>query len=556
MDLSIARGFRDSMLSDAERLEEISNRVAALFASRSYRLISTPLVEKSFVFENFKSPELNGDNSDLFRLIDTDGELLSLKADVTLPIARVVATRFKELEPPFRLRYSTEVYREQEMLRATPRASRQAGVEFIGDSSIEADVELLVLAFDALISLGIDAATIHLSDAGILNALIADLDDVEFGDEWRAQALSFAHRGNFVGLRDLVKNSSLNEEYEQVFMLLTSVGGGLEALMSCLTLLRGLKSQERATEAASRLLELYERPELAAFKDRLKIDLSLMRDFSYYTGFVFEIYAPSFAFSLGGGGRYDATLRRFGRDLPAAGFMLALDDISKYLSIQAPREERPLRIAIPKGALFADSLKCLEAAGLNVDALKDADRVLFLKAPGLEFVIAKPSDVAIYVANGAADCGIGGKDILIEADYPLLELVDLDFGACRFVVAAEQSEMRSLEELAIDKGVVRVASKYPRTTSSFFNSRGVQADVIKLNGNIEVAALIGISDLIVDITATGKTLRDNNLKIMNEILSSTARFVANPARARADERIAKLCQAMQANLKGRRNDSD
>lgn len=548
MDLGVARGFRDSMLGEAEELEQISTTLSTLFAERSYRLINTPLVEKNFVFENFLGSSSNGDTSNLFRLMDSDGELLSLKADVTLPIARVVASRFKDLKPPFRLRYNTTVYREQEVLRAEPRAIRQAGVEFIGDSSIKTDVELLCLAFEACDKLGLDSASIHLSHAGIFNLLVSDIPDTLVDESWRTAILNAAHRGNFVGVNELVAQANLGYDYAELFEVLTSIGSGIAGLYEAKGLLSGIPEQERATKAALRLLEIYDDPALATYRERLKIDLSVMRDFSYYTGFVFEILVPNQAFSIGGGGRYDSTLVRFGRDLPAAGFMFALEDVQKC--IRKPKSaDRPLRIAVPKGALFADSARFLEAAGLDVETLKNADRVLVIKAEGVEYIMAKPSDVAIYVANGAADCGFGGKDILIEADYPLLELVDLKFGACRFVVAAPNDETRSLDELAIDKGVVRVASKYPRTTTRFFNNSGIQADVIKLNGNIEVAALIGISDLIVDITATGKTLRDNNLKIMSEMYSSTARFVANPALARVDERIAKLCESLRDTVK-------
>lgn len=546
MDLGVARGFRDSMSSEAEKIECLNTKLSELFASRNYRLISTPLLEKAYVFENCKD-EAESNSQNLIRLVDTGGDLLSLKSDVTLPIARVVATRFKDIEPPFRLRYSTEVYREQEMLRAESRAIKQTGVEFIGDSSLKADVELLVLAFEALDRLGLRSSRIHINNAGIFNSLVSNICDASITVAWRSELLRFAHQGNFVGVGNLVRQAKLGSEYEQLFELLTTIAGGAPDILKCKQILSGLDGQTQAKQATDRLLEIINHEQLTQYQSRLVADLSIMRDFSYYTGFIFDIFDQNHSSALGGGGRYDATLLRFGRDLPAAGFMLTLNDVLECLKSKGETDSenpQPLRIAIPKGSLFTDAVACLEQVGFDVEPLKDADRVLVVKGKGVEYIIAKPSDVAIYVAKGAADCGIGGKDVLIEADYPLLELVDLSFGACRFVVAGLESEMRTLKELAIDKGVIRVASKYPRTTTRFFDAQGIQADVIKLNGNIEVAPLIGIADLVVDITATGKTLSDNNLKILSEVAESTARFVANPACARSDQRISELRKSM------------
>ena len=200
----------------------------------------------------------------------------------------------------------------------------------------------------------------------------------------------------------------------------------------------------------------------------------------------------------------------------------------------------PLRIAVPKGLLFDGTVDLLERAGYDVEALRNPGRQLTITTEQAQFVISKPTDVAIYVATGAADCGIGGRDILVEADYPLLELVDMRYGACKFVVAQPESASPSLSERAIQQGVVRVATKYPRLTQRFFDERGIQVDIVKLNGNIELAPLIGIADVIVDLTATGTTLKQNNLAVVEDVLASTARFVANPASARTDSRVTEL----------------
>lgn len=202
-----------------------------------------------------------------------------------------------------------------------------------------------------------------------------------------------------------------------------------------------------------------------------------------------------------------------------------------------------LRVAVPKGALFSDSVKYLEAAGLAIADLASPGRKLIIEAAEVAYIIAKPTDVPVYVAYGAADCGIAGRDVLVEAGLDVVEMVDLGFGGCRFVVAGrERSE--DLDERYRRVGVLRVATKYPRIAQAHFDEAGIQVEIVKLNGNIELAPLIGISDVIVDITATGTTLRHNGLTVLEDVLPSTARFIGNPAAVRTDTRVVTLADRL------------
>lgn len=197
----------------------------------------------------------------------------------------------------------------------------------------------------------------------------------------------------------------------------------------------------------------------------------------------------------------------------------------------AVSDER-LRFAIPKGVLLADSIRALERIGIDTGELSDAGRQLVIDTPNFEFIIGKPSDIPIYVASGAADVGIAGKDVLVELELDVVEMVDLGFGACRFVVAEPENAHASIEEQYAHLGVIRVATKYPRIAERYFAGRGLQVEIVKLNGNIEIAPLIGIADQIVDITQTGTTLRENHLRIVDEVMGSSARFIANPVSLR------------------------
>lgn len=203
-----------------------------------------------------------------------------------------------------------------------------------------------------------------------------------------------------------------------------------------------------------------------------------------------------------------------------------------------------VRIAIPKGALFADSVAALAGAGLDTRGLAEAGRQLVVSTSDADYIIAKPTDVPVYVAYGAADCGIAGRDVLVEAGLEVVELLDLGFGGCRFVVA-QMEDAPPLEERYRHFGVVRVATKYPRIAAAHFEERGVQVELVKLNGNIELAPMIGIADVIVDITATGTTLKENRLEIVEDVLPSTARFIGNPVAVRTDPRVLELAGMLE-----------
>ncbi len=210
-------------------------------------------------------------------------------------------------------------------------------------------------------------------------------------------------------------------------------------------------------------------------------------------------------------------------------------------------DRRLLRMALPKGSLYDGSVALLRDAGLDVTGLEDPGRQLTVRAGGVEYIIGKPTDIPVYVAYGGVDVAIAGKDVVLEADLEIAELVDLGFGACRFVVAEPQDAQHTVAELYRHLGVIRVATKYPRITDAHYASRGLQVELVKLSGNIELAPLIGLADQIVDITATGRTLAENRLRIVEDVLASTARFVANPVSLKTDsQRITALAAAMAA----------
>jgi ATP phosphoribosyltransferase regulatory subunit len=206
-----------------------------------------------------------------------------------------------------------------------------------------------------------------------------------------------------------------------------------------------------------------------------------------------------------------------------------------------------LRMAVPKGALFEGTISLLVAAGVGVGALAHPGRQLIIDTDSMRFIICKPTDIPAYVAYGAADVAVSGADVLAEAGLDVVELADLGFGRCRFVVAEREGASEEVERSYRRLGVIRVATKYPRVAEAYFAARGVQVELVKLHGNIELAPLVGLADQVVDITATGTTLRENGLRIVDEVMESSARFIANPVSMRIDaERVTGLAERLRA----------
>lgn len=202
-----------------------------------------------------------------------------------------------------------------------------------------------------------------------------------------------------------------------------------------------------------------------------------------------------------------------------------------------------LNIALPKGRLGEKVYAMFEAAGFDCPAIRENNRKLVFEneASGVRYFWVKPSDVAIYVERGAADVGVAGKDILLEYRPDVYELLDLGVGVCRMAVAAPRDFRDD------PRRVLRVATKFPRIAADYYAGRGRQIDVIRLNGSIELAPILGLSDVIVDIVETGTTLRENDLAVVADIVPVSARLIANKAAYQfKQEAVARLQAALSA----------
>ncbi len=205
-----------------------------------------------------------------------------------------------------------------------------------------------------------------------------------------------------------------------------------------------------------------------------------------------------------------------------------------------------LNIVLPKGRLGEKVYDCLEKAGYACPELRDGGRKLIFENPeaGVRYFWVKPSDVAIYVERGVADVGVAGKDILLEYRPDVYELLDLGFGKCRMAVAAKKDFRDD------PRRTLTVATKFTHIARSYYASKGRDIDIIHLNGSIEIAPILGLSDVIVDIVETGATLKENNLEVFETVVPISARLIANKAgytfqKDRIDEMVRRMAAQLE-----------
>jgi ATP phosphoribosyltransferase len=216
-----------------------------------------------------------------------------------------------------------------------------------------------------------------------------------------------------------------------------------------------------------------------------------------------------------------------------------------------------ITFALPKGRLFTVVRPLLQEAGLVRAQMEDGGRRLISvdEEAGLRYLICRPADVPTFVENGAADLGIAGKDVILEQGKEICELLDLKVGACRFVVAVpadrKQDFAAGLSGYVARYGQLRVATKFPRVAQDYLYSQGLPGEIIKLSGNVELAPLVGLAEVIIDLVSSGRTLKENNLVTVAEITGATARLVANRVAYRLKyERLAGIVTAIKTVLSG------
>ena len=448
---------------------------------------------------------------------DLDGRLLALKPDVTLSIAKTAQPAPGET---LRYYYHENVYRPSAESHTFKEIS-QMGLEMLGAVG-EAQVQQAVcLAARSLDALGADWV-LEVSHMGYLFGLF---DALGVPDAARAKLLEKLREKNAHELRAAAGAAGLADAAADILCSVLSLCGSYaDTLAKAAALCRN-----DAMRAAVAELEALAVP-LEKAGGVIRLDMTLAGEMEYYNGLVFQGYLKALPRPLLKGGRYDLLMQKFTPGAGAIGFAVYLDELDRLSAPLPPVQKNStdrvmLNVALPKGRLGDKVYHLLAGIGYGCPEDYNATRKLVVEnsEAGIRYFLVKPSDVAIYVEHGAADVGIVGKDILTEASADVYELLDTGLGKCRMCVAAPAYYQDDPSR------PVRVATKFVNIAKRYSASMGRDIDIIKLNGSIELAPILGLSDVIVDIVETGTTLRENGLRVVTEFMPISARFIANKA---------------------------
>jgi ATP phosphoribosyltransferase regulatory subunit len=320
MSHSIPPGTRDVLPDEMRELRAISARIRAEFERARYGEVHTPALEYEEVLRRGEERAAGA----RYRTFDEQGDVLALRSDMTIPIARVVATRYADAEPPLRFCYFAHAWRATGRGVGEPREFLQAGIELLGPAAPEGDAEVLALTIAALDEAGLRRHRVGVGDGSLYRSLLAALD---VPAQEHLPLLECLSRRDLVALEmRIARLPGLGEHERELLVGLPELRGGPEVLE---------RADGPVADAVEGLRALHELLAERGVADRVIFDLGLVRELGYYTGAVFEVYDPAVGFALGGGGRYDDLLGRFGRQLPACGIGL---DVQRIHMAQAAEE--------------------------------------------------------------------------------------------------------------------------------------------------------------------------------------------------------------------------
>ena len=482
---------------------------------------------KQFKMSKFEEYDLYSKNKDflvsegVITFTDTDGRLLALKPDVTLSIIK----SSKDGDALGKYFYDENVYRISKDSHSY-KEIRQTGLECIGKVDTAAIREVLSLAQKSLGLIFADYK-LSLSSVTLVEALLA-----EYGVKREDYPVFY----EALKERNLALLSTVAEgEGQAALSLLFRVEKDYRDALSQLCAVANSEESKAALAALSAILEGFS-PLCVA------LDFSITSLDGYYNGIVFKGFAGGVATSVLSGGQYDRLMKKMGRSSAAIGFAVYMDAISLYSPEKAKAEDGYIHVALPKGRLGEKIYGLFERAGYPCPEIHENTRRLIYEntEKKIRFFWVKPSDVSIYVERGAADIGVAGKDILAEYTPDVYELLDLQAGKCRMAVAGRKDFVDD------ESKTLRVATKFSKIAKDYYSEKGRDIDIIHLNGSIELAPLLGLSDVIVDIVETGKTLLENGLVPFETILPISARLIANKASySFKGEKIEEIRQMLQ-----------
>ncbi len=539
--------FDNSVLRNEEKI---------VFALRSLYQKNGYVPYKMSKFEEYELYARNKEflvSDKIITFTDTTGKLKALKPDVTLSIIKNTSDADGVIQ---KLYYNENVYRAADDINGF-KELMQTGIECIGDLKKNDISDVVLLAAESL-SLLSDNAVLEISHLGIVSGILYGQDISPEGREGLFRCISEKNPHMLV---QICEEECICADVKEALLGLVSIYGTPDEVLSDLKdiILKFISSENCRDEAPLRTAMLEISSVVLAFektdcRNMLRLDFSVTGDMNYYNGIIFSGFISGVPSAVLSGGQYDRLMQSLKRKSRAIGFAVYMDalerigtgegskcddfsadedkyeanaggDISGRINVSDNCEKEYINIALPKGRLGEKVYEMFAKAGYECPSILENNRKLIFENEDahVRYFWAKPSDVTTYVEKGSADIGVAGKDIILENSPDIYELLDLNTGKCRMCVAAPEDFKDDTSK------TLRVATKFTNIAANYFSSQDREIDLIKLNGSIEIAPILGLSDVIVDIVETGTTLRENNLAVITSIVPISARLIANKA---------------------------
>ena len=488
------------------------------FAKRGYEAADIPTIVDMSMVEQANSRF----SKNVLKLFDEAGQTLALRTELTQPLAKMVASYHTKLEFPQKYFYNANVFRFKGSQTDSAKELKQVGVECFGQDAKTADKETINLLLDAVEKISLKNYRVSITDARIWQKVFE-----LYGD----------------------KNMSFSDELDnldtQASALLKDDSLSLAAQVYKALKQRNLVKLEKLVAGKAELEIFAKSSDIKDFEKAFDLDLSNLTqltglcetvvfeplqcpDLRLYTGLHFMLNAQGSGAMLALGGRYDKLCAKFGADISAIGFAFYVKELNKVLDKKPSK--KTLKIAAAKGGLFEKAQSFLEAKGLSFPEDRNRKLILELDAENkfgfeqIEVLLVRGHDVPVYVENGGADLGIVGLDVVLDSKASCYLLKDLEYGHCRLSVCAIKDRYKTVFDLPKQ---TRVATTFPNLAKEFFSLKGINAEVINLYGSVELGPLTDLSEVIVDLVATGKTLKENNLEELESFLDCSAYLIAN-----------------------------
>jgi ATP phosphoribosyltransferase len=495
-------GIKTWLPDELKKQEAIINSLVKVFEEHDYQPIEIPTLVDISVIQKANRRF----NADVFKVVDRDGKTLALRTELTQPIAKTISTRAQEINFPAKIFYNSSVFRYRGIATDDSREIRQVGVELFDKKNFSntssTDKEIIKILLESLSKLELKNFKISITDAKIWHKIFQLYGSLE------AQLIyQSILKGDLVEFKKLSANRPIN------------------SLMTA----KCLEDIEKSLD-----IDLSNLAELLKISDKIVFDPLQCPDIQLYTGLHINLVVPGEGKLIAIGGRYDNLCKEFGADLSAIGFAFYIPRLISALNSQKlnPKTGNKLRIAIAKGTLFDGAKSYLTDKGFIVPDTEKRKLIIPVKTTTpsgfdeIEILMVRGHDVPTYVDHGAADLGIVGYDVILDSVSDIFQLEDLDYGHCRLCVCAKKGVYKSIADMP---AYTRVATTFPKITKDFFAQKGLEIEVINLYGSVELGPLTDLSDVIVDLVASGKTLEENGLEVVQEILPCTARLIANHA---------------------------